>query len=105
LQLCAAPRGGDVLDSNTIGALNKLAAAGVLAPADAQSLIGAAVLQHALTQALRIALDGTLDPASATPGLQALLVRAAGQSDFHQLEAQLTQAQAAVRAIFERVLV
>ncbi len=104
LQLCAAPRGVDVLDANTIAALRKLGASGVLSANDAQSLIDSASLQHALTQVLRIALDGTLDPATATPGLKGLLVRAAGCADFAQLETRLAQAQSDVRAIFERVL-
>jgi glutamate-ammonia-ligase adenylyltransferase len=76
----------------------------VLPANDAQSLIDSASLQHALTQVLRIALDGTLDPATATPGLKGLLVRAAGCADFAQLETRLAQAQSDVRAIFERVL-
>jgi glutamate-ammonia-ligase adenylyltransferase len=105
LQLCAAPGGADVLDPNTIGALRKLGAAGVLSAHDSRSLIEAATLQHALTQALRIALDGTLDPESATQGLKALLVRAAGLDDFSALEIRLAEAQAAVREIYERVLV
>ena len=52
LQLCAAPRGVDVLDANTIAALRKLGASGVLSANDAQSLIDSASLQHALTQVL-----------------------------------------------------
>ncbi len=67
----------DVLDTNTIEALRKLQAAGMLAPGQAVSLIDAASLEHALTQILRIALDGTLEPAEATPGLKTLLSPAA----------------------------
>jgi [glutamine synthetase] adenylyltransferase / [glutamine synthetase]-adenylyl-L-tyrosine phosphorylase len=104
LQLCAAQDGRDVLDTNTIAALRKLAAAGALDPADAQKLIAAASLEHALTQVLRIALDGTLEPAQATPGLKALLVRAARVSEFVELEDRLTAAQASVRKTLERVL-
>ncbi|MBU3537165.1 hypothetical protein KHT87_22335, partial [Alkalihalobacillus clausii] len=77
LQLVTASH-ADVLDTNTIEALRKLAAAQVLATDQATALIEAALLEHALTQVLRIALDGTLEPAEATPGLKALLVRAAG---------------------------
>jgi glutamate-ammonia-ligase adenylyltransferase len=104
LELCAAQGGGDVLDSNTIAALRKLGAAGVLAPNDAQSLVDAASLQQALTQVLRIALDDTLDPKTATPGLQGLLQRAAGSTDFAELESRLEAAQSNVRTLFERVL-
>jgi glutamate-ammonia-ligase adenylyltransferase len=104
LQLCTAPRGADVLDTNTIGALRKLGVAGVLTPSDAGVLQSAAGLQQALTQALRIALDGTLDPQAATPGLKEILVRAAEATDFTTLESQLADAQSAVHEIFERVL-
>ena len=68
----------DILDTNTVAALDKLKAAGFLAPADADALIASARLQHALTQVLRIALDETPDIEEATPGLKALLTRAAG---------------------------
>jgi glutamate-ammonia-ligase adenylyltransferase len=104
LQLCTAPGGADVLDTNTIAALGKLAAAGTLREDDSNALQSAATLQQALTQALRIALDGSLDPATATPGLKGLLVRASGLGDFSALEKWLAQAQSTVREIYERVL-
>jgi glutamine synthetase adenylyltransferase len=84
--------------------VQKLGAAGMLAAEDAKTLVEAAALQQALTQALRIALDGTLDPQTATPGLKGLLVRAAGAEDFSELEARLAETQSAVRVIYERVL-
>jgi len=103
LQLCTAPRGGDVLDTNTLAALKKLGAAGALSTDDSNTLQSAASLQQALTQALRIALDGTLDPATATPGLKGVLVRAAGLENFSELELKLSQAQESVRQIFTRL--
>jgi glutamate-ammonia-ligase adenylyltransferase len=81
-----------VLDITTIGALKKLGAPAVL--------VEAAAFQQALTQVLRIAVDGTLDPAQATPGLKALLARAGGAKDFGELEARLTELQARVREAF-----
>ncbi len=102
LQLCAASP--QTLDTNTIAALQKLEAAGALSPAHAQALIAAASLEHALTQVLRIALDGTLEPDEATPGLKALLVHAAGAKDFAELEAHLAAAQANVREILTATL-
>ena len=102
LQLCAAK--ADVLDANTIEALRKLEAAGRLTPQRARTLIDAARLEHALTQVLRIALDGTLDPAEATPGLKALLVRAAGAENFDALETRLADTQLAVRELLNTVL-
>ncbi|HEY0106423.1 MAG TPA: bifunctional [glutamine synthetase] adenylyltransferase/[glutamine synthetase]-adenylyl-L-tyrosine phosphorylase, partial [Rhizomicrobium sp.] len=104
LQLLAAARHPEVLDTNTIAALRRLEAAGVLAPDRARRLVAAASLEHALTQVLRIALDGTLEPAEATPGLKALLARAGGFADFEILEAHLALLQDDVRAIFDAVL-
>jgi glutamate-ammonia-ligase adenylyltransferase len=104
LQLCSTPSHQHLLDTNTVEALKKLEAAGVLSPPHAATLIGAAALEHALTQVLRIAVDGTLDPKEATPGLRSLLVRAAGAEDFAALEARLANAQKAVRAILTEIL-
>jgi len=104
LQLVNAHEMPEVLDTNTIDALRKLEAAGAVSPAHARSLIDAAQLEHALTQVLRIALDGTLDPAQATPGLKALLSRTGGFSDFDALEARLALLQDDVRAIFDALI-
>jgi len=104
LQLCTAPSGADVLATNTLAAVGKLGAVGALSEGDASALKSAATLQQALMQALRIALDGPLDPAAATSGLKALLVRAAGLGNFAQVEEKLSQAQESVRRIFALVL-
>jgi glutamate-ammonia-ligase adenylyltransferase len=105
LQLCVAPCGADVLDTNTVAALGKLGTAGALCLDDMNALRAAATLQQALTQALRIALDGSLDPATATPGLKGVLARAADLTDFSAVEKELARAQATVREIYDRVLV
>jgi glutamate-ammonia-ligase adenylyltransferase len=104
LQLREAHRHLAVIDANTIAALERLAEAGALAAADAQTLISTARIENALVQVLRIAVDGTLEPATASPGLKVLLARAAGAKDFAALEALLAQAQTRVRTIFERVV-
>jgi len=104
LQLIHAPARPDVLDTNTIAALDRLAAAGALAGEDARALTQAARLQHALTQVLRIALDETLKPETATPGLKALLARAGGAASFPDLEARLAAVQAGTRHIFSRLM-
>ncbi|HXC56143.1 MAG TPA: bifunctional [glutamine synthetase] adenylyltransferase/[glutamine synthetase]-adenylyl-L-tyrosine phosphorylase [Rhizomicrobium sp.] len=104
LQLCAAPENPAVLAANTIEALRRLAAAGVLAPDRARTLIAAAMLEHALTQVLRIALDGPLEPETATPGLKALLTRAGKAENFAALEAALAETQAAVRNLLGIIL-
>ncbi len=102
LQLCHAPN-ADVLDQNTIVALEKLNQAGALTDEDTKILIDAARLQHALTQVLRIALEGPFKPETASAGLKELLVRAAKADDFSLLEARLSAVQRSVREIFERI--
>ncbi len=104
LQLSHAHENPAVLSTNTIDALKRLATAGALNEGDADALIAAARLEHALTQALRIALDGTLDADGATPGLKALLARAGEVADFGNLQKLLTDLQTRSRRIFEHVL-
>jgi glutamate-ammonia-ligase adenylyltransferase len=103
-ELVHAPAQPSVLDTNTIGALEKLREAGFLAAADADILIAAARLQHALTQVLRIALDETPQIEDATPGLKALLTRAAGAGNFAQAQSELARLQTRTREIFNRLL-
>jgi [glutamine synthetase] adenylyltransferase / [glutamine synthetase]-adenylyl-L-tyrosine phosphorylase len=104
LQLKHAPRNPAVLSQNTIAALRNLRAAGAMAEGEADALIAAADLEHALTQTLRIALDGPLDPQTATPGLKALLAHAAGIGAFESLEMHLADLQSRARAIFEQTV-
>lgn len=104
LELVHAPTRPEVLDTNTIAALEKLRAAGFLPERDAGVLIEAASLQHALTQVLRIALDETLNIEEATPGLKALLTRAAEVGSFAQTQMKLTRLQTQARDIFNRLL-
>jgi glutamate-ammonia-ligase adenylyltransferase len=99
LQLAAAAHHPDVLDQNTGNALGKLAAAGILAPGDADILTAAFALYHNLTQALRLALEGELDFRTAPRGLQALLSRTAGVPDIAVLDAQLKETEARVRQV------
>ncbi len=102
LQLCHADK--DVFAPNTVAALEKLRAAGVLVASEAAELLDATVLQHALTQTLRIALEGPFQTESTSPGLQALLARAGQAKDFGALEARLFQAQKRVCTLFERII-
>lgn len=104
LQLVHAPQKPEVLDTNTVGALIMLKAAGFLTTTDADLLIRSARLQTALTQVLRIALDETPKIEEATPGLKALLTRAAGCGGFAETQALLAQMQAGTREIFTRLM-
>jgi len=103
-QLIAARNQPAVLDQNTIMSLRKLSNAGAIDAGEAEALIAAARLEHGLTQVLRIAVDGPFKPESATRGLKALLARASDSPDFSAAEAGLVEAEARVRAIFERLM-
>jgi len=103
LQLLHAHARPEILDANTVAALKKLAAAGLLNAQDAALLLDAAMLQQSLTQTARIALEESLRPAEATPALKALLARAGGAPDFAGLEWRLAALQTQVRAVFLRL--
>jgi [glutamine synthetase] adenylyltransferase / [glutamine synthetase]-adenylyl-L-tyrosine phosphorylase len=104
LQLLNSKHAPHILDQNTLTVLERLRQTGILAMEEAEVLLAAAKLQHALTQVLRIALDGTLDPSTASAGLKALLARAAGAKDFAVLEQKLFSLQSRAHAVFERVI-
>ena len=104
LQLIAAPSQPEVLDQNTLAALDRLALAGVIGRAEADDLIAAGRLIHALTQITRLSLDHPFDPDHAPQGLKALLARAAGQETFEGVETALRGALGVVSAAFERLV-
>jgi glutamate-ammonia-ligase adenylyltransferase len=104
LQLVHAHAHPEILDTNTETALAKAAAAGLLAPADAELLLGACRLYQAVTQILRLAWDGPFAPAAAPGGLCRLLAQAMGEPDLERAEACLVERQAAVRAAFVRLV-
>ena len=104
LQLVHAPLCPEILDTNTVAALGKIAAAGLLGDTDARLLVEAAALEQALTQIMRIALDEALEADQASAGLKALLARAGGAADFTALEQDLFARQDAVRDAFNRLM-
>ena len=104
LQLAHGHADPAILDTNTIAALEKIAAAGFLAPGDAHILIAAARLEQSLTQILRIALDESLKAEEATPGLKQLLARAGEAPDFAALEGRLFGLQDQVQGLFARLM-
>ena len=98
---CAQP---GILDQNTPAALEKLAVHGFLPAATAAVLLPAARLYQALSQTLRLCLDGPFDPGNAPKGLAQLLCRAADAPDLARLEITLKECQSDVAANFERTL-
>ena len=104
LQLVHAHAHPDVLDQNTLRALQKLDGKGLI-PADGGSiLIPAARLLSDLTQIIRLCLDDPFRPEQASPGLKALLARAADSPDFARLEADLRHMLAETVSLFDQVV-
>jgi len=102
LQLVHAERHPEVLDQNTVAALQKLTAAGLLEGGD--TLIHAARMVQDLTQVLRLCYEGTFKPAEAPDGLKALLARVGGETSFALLEVRLREVLAETAAAFDRIV-
>jgi [glutamine synthetase] adenylyltransferase / [glutamine synthetase]-adenylyl-L-tyrosine phosphorylase len=104
LQLVHAAAHPQVLSPATALVFERLAAAGILAPADADLLRPAARLLGDLTQILRLCFEGPFDPATAPEGLKRLLARVADAPDFRSLEDQLRRLLAEVTARFDSLV-
>jgi glutamate-ammonia-ligase adenylyltransferase len=104
LQLVYAHDDPAILAQATLAALQRLKAEHILSENDAAVLTAAAELQLTLLQVLRIAVDGPLDAASASPGLKSLLARAAGVSRFENLTRVLADLQHRAHDVFIRLV-
>ncbi len=96
LQLRDAATQPELLEVNTLAALNKLMAGGSLARDAAEDLIGALVLWRDVQSLLKLTAEEPFDEDAATPSLKALLAAGAGAADFAALKE--TMAAAAQRA-------
>jgi glutamate-ammonia-ligase adenylyltransferase len=105
LQVVSAHEHPEVLDQNTVAALNELLQAGVITLADAEVLIPAATLYHTLTQCLRLCLDRPFVADEAPLALKDLLARASDMPDFATLAGMLSDTLGAVHALYDRLLV
>jgi glutamate-ammonia-ligase adenylyltransferase len=104
LQLVHASQHADILDATTARVFEMAQRLGLITVADGELLRKACRLHHDLTQVLRLCLDGPFDATTASPGLLALLARAAAAPNFAALDADLTETQARVRECFVRLV-
>jgi glutamate-ammonia-ligase adenylyltransferase len=104
LQLIHAASSPAVLKQNTIEALTALREAGHLDADAAAALIGAARLYQALTQILRLCVEGTFVAAGASAGVKARLAQAAGAPDFAHVEAELQERLGEVSKLFDVII-
>jgi glutamate-ammonia-ligase adenylyltransferase len=100
LQLRHGAAHPDMPAANTLEALRRATAAGILAPAVGEELQAALRLWHKLVGYLRLTVGSTAPPESWSDGLRRSLVAAAGAVDFAQLEQNISEAAARARAHF-----
>ncbi len=104
LQLAHAADKADVLDTNTVQALQKLQAHGVLAPGDAEPLIQAARLLNTVAHLLRICSEDGFVPEAAPDGLKSLLASACGEPELSHVELKLVESQATIRRLYDELI-
>ena len=104
MQLVHAHDHPEILHSNTAETLRLCVDAGLIDQSDADSLLPSIRLYHDLTQILRLCLTTKFKPDDMTKGLRDVIVRAAHEPDFPQLEDRLREDQSMVRSIFERLI-
>ncbi|HET7715258.1 MAG TPA: bifunctional [glutamine synthetase] adenylyltransferase/[glutamine synthetase]-adenylyl-L-tyrosine phosphorylase, partial [Bauldia sp.] len=104
LQLIHGATHPGILSPETETVLVNAAKAGLIPPREAEILLPALRLYQALTQVLRLCVDGLFVPENAPRGLLELLARAGELPDFATLDQHLRDTQTAVRASFERMI-
>lgn len=104
LQLVHGKAYPGILSPETETVLLNAAKAGLVPPPDAELLLPALRSYQALTQLLRLCVDGLFVPEAAPAGLLDLLARAGELPDFPTLDRHLRDTQASVRASFERII-
>ena len=104
LQLAHAAQATGVLDTNTVQALQKLQAHGLLEAGDAEPLIQAARLLNTVAHLLRICSEDGFAPEAAPDGLKSLLASACGEPEFSHVELKLVESQAAVRRLYDKLI-
>ncbi len=93
-----------LLDTNTLNAIAKLASFQFVKPDEAAQLTAAGHFYHRLTQILRLCLENDFAPTLDQPGLKQTLCRATELPDISVVELQLTEHQAIVASLFDKMI-
>jgi len=104
LQLRHAADHPEVLSPRAVVAFERLSQAGALSREDADQLIDAVRLLRRVRGMLRLTIGGDRIEAHASAGLRAALARAGDAVDFAALRSKLLAAEAAVRALYARII-
>jgi glutamate-ammonia-ligase adenylyltransferase len=103
LQIVAAADGGPLVP-HTGKALDACAEAGLADPESLESLKRAWTLQQDLSQILKVAFPGDVDPAAEPAGFRALIARAGGVRDLKSLTAKLVSLRGAAKRDYEKLV-
>jgi glutamate-ammonia-ligase adenylyltransferase len=104
LQLVHGAKHPAVLSTETDVSLTAAAKARLLPQREAEVLLPALYLYQALTQILRLCVEGVFKPEESSKGLLDLLASTGGLPDFATLDAHVRDTEAEVRASFERIV-
>jgi glutamate-ammonia-ligase adenylyltransferase len=94
----------DILDVSTSGVFARAGRLGFLTLAQVEQLTLAHALYGAVTQMIRLAIDGPFDPKEAGAGVLRRIAAAAHSPDFPRVERELIERRIEVRCIFEAML-
>ena len=94
----------DILDVSTRKVIEKAAAAGLVPPGEAETLINAHRLYSDATQLMRLAISGSFDPTKAASAVKRRIAAATGQPDFEAFVATLAESRAQVRQAFAAIV-
>jgi glutamate-ammonia-ligase adenylyltransferase len=104
LQILHAAEQPGILERNTASALHKLAAAGLLAPHQAEALNRALQLYQRLIHVIRLCVAEAFSPDRTPQDLKRLVASAAAAPDISAAEALLADTQAEVRGLFASII-
>jgi glutamate-ammonia-ligase adenylyltransferase len=104
LQLLHGHDSPAILSTETEAALAAAAGAGILPPKEADIVLPALRLWQALTQILRLCVEGPFEPEEAPRGFLKRLAEAGELPDFATLDAHVRATEKAVRESFERLV-
>jgi len=93
-----------IVDPSTAGVIAKAGAASILTIATADLLVDAARVYAAVTQMMRLAIDGPFDPAHVASSVLRRIANSVNLPDFARVELDLREKRAAVREVFLRLL-
>ncbi len=104
LTLAHSSRYPRLLDVSTRAVIASAGEAGLLSVADADALCDAHRLFGAVTQIIRLAVEGRFDPQSTASGVKRRIAAAAGLPDFAALEGAVVGAREAVSKAFGEIV-